>query len=326
MKILKFSNFIESKSINESSIFTDFDKKWDYKKDGEKWFAKKKDKKDWIDISDKPDAVNKLNTKYFSGEKSAVKTDKKENGKLTKGKSSKIALKFDDPASAIKSDSFDPYKKDLELKKEIASKVVIEKTKKVAEESLKRDVPKTSTGIQSKIPLHLRAYLNFLSLRKTPFTKSDLTKSEMESILTMIEMRKAQKKFSSGQNFDFYNASNDLIKKKGGSEQIKFSAKDLGFNQVKVSEDSTKIALALGNAKVTETPNSYVIDDIYDFNNYQKHPEDYTLKSLPATTAKALGEILTSNYIQGLERLSAIFHKFGYKGFPVKIEVPKKIS
>jgi hypothetical protein len=45
-----------------------------------------------------------------------------------------------------------------------------------------------------------------------------------------------------------------------------------------------------------------------------------------ATTAKALGEILTSNYIQGLERLSAIFHKFGYKGFPVKIEVPKKIS
>ena len=326
MQVLNFINFIESKSINESTIFTDFDRKWDYKKDGEKWFTKKKDKKDWIDISDKPDAVNKLNAKYFPGEKSPEKTGKKEKGKSSKIKSPKISLKLDDPASAIKSDSFDPYKKDIELKKELASKVVIEKTKKVADETLKRDVLKTSAGTQSKVPLHIRAYLNFLGLRKTPFTQLDLTKQDMESILTMIEMRKAQKKFSSGQNFDFYNASNDLVKKKGGSEQIQFSAKDLGFNQVKVSEDSTKIALTLGNAKVTEKPNSYVIEDVYDFNNYQKHPEDYTLKALPATAAKALSEILTTNYVQGLEKLSAIFHKFGYKGFPVKIEVPKKIS
>jgi hypothetical protein len=317
MEILNFNSFLEIKSLNEAEVFTDFDKKWDYKKDGKNWYTKKKGSKDWIDITNRKEAVDKLNKRYFP--------DQKLGSKETKS-SKKISLNFDDPSSAIKSDSFEPYRKEAQDKQKKAENVIIDQTKKVASESLKKDVVKTTSGLKTVIPVHMRAYLNFLNLRKDPFTQADLTKSEIQSILSMIEMRKMQKKFSSGQNFDFYNASNDLVKKKGGSEKIDFSDKKLGFNQANVTEDSTKIALTLGNAKVTEKPNSYIIEDIYDFNNYYKHPEKYTLKALPSTIAKALGQILTSNSVQGLESLSSIFHKFGYKGFPVKIEIPKKNS
>lgn len=320
MKILNFESFKAIDSLNESSVFTDFDKNWDYKKDGEKWFAKKKGANNWVDISSRQEAVKKLNAKYFPDSKSPKKTEQPAPKKESPVK--KPVLKIDTSFTSNKMDTFDPYKVQSDIKKKQADKV-IEEIKGATDQFLKKEAVETPDGLTTKIPAHMRAYLNFLGLRKEPFTSKDLTKSELLSIKNMIELKKSQKKFSSGQNFDFYNASNEFVKSKGGSETINFGDKNLGFDQTDVKEDSTKIALTLGNAKVTENPNSYVIEDIYDFNNFQKNPEKYTLKTLPKTVAGAMVKIFSNNYVQGLEELSSVIQKFGYKGYPVRIEIPK---
>jgi hypothetical protein len=80
MKVFNFSGFLQQKSLNEQ-VFTDFDSVWDYKKDGDKWLTKKKGANKWIDISDRPEAVNKLNSKYFPDGKVGSDVKKGEQGK-----------------------------------------------------------------------------------------------------------------------------------------------------------------------------------------------------------------------------------------------------
>jgi hypothetical protein len=82
MKVFNFSGFLQQKSLNEQ-VFTDFDSVWDYKKDGDKWFTKKKGASKWIDISNRAEAVNKLNAEYFPDEKPKSTEKKGKKGKKT---------------------------------------------------------------------------------------------------------------------------------------------------------------------------------------------------------------------------------------------------
>lgn len=90
MKVFNFQTFLQLKSLNEQ-VFTDFDSKYDYKEEGGTWFTKRKDGGKWIDISNRPEAVNKLNAKYFPDKKPITSVKKTETSK----KETKTAPKKD---------------------------------------------------------------------------------------------------------------------------------------------------------------------------------------------------------------------------------------
>jgi hypothetical protein len=79
MKVFNFESFLQQKTLNEQ-VYTDFDKKYDYKEEGGTWFTKRKEGGKWINITNRPEAVDKLNARYFP-DKKPVKTDKKTDKK-----------------------------------------------------------------------------------------------------------------------------------------------------------------------------------------------------------------------------------------------------
>ena len=174
--------------------------------------------------------------------------------------------------------------------------------------------------LKSALPLHLRSFMDFISLRKIPMSNNDFTKQEIEALRQMLVF--AEKKGilkKNGGNIDFSNVSNLLNK---GGEQIDFSdRKNLGFNQASISSDFVKIAMTLGNAFVKKSGTKYIINDLYDFNNFINHPEKYTLLKVPQTVLDSLMKIGTGNYVQGVEQLASYYQKLGYPGYPVHLEV-----
>jgi hypothetical protein len=86
------------------------------------------------------------------------------------------------------------------------------------------------------------------------------------------------------------------------------------------------IGYVLGNAQVKDMGNYYSVTDIYDFNNYKNHPENYTLEKTPSTVKNAVLKLWNGNYVQGLEELSSYYQKFGYEGIPVSLQIPKNLA
>lgn len=170
------------------------------------------------------------------------------------------------------------------------------------------------------LPLHVRAFMNFTSLRKLPFTINDLTqieKNALKKMLVFAEQKGLLKK--NGSSVSFYNLSNLLNK---GAETINFSdKKSFGLSQGNLKSDFTRIAMTLGNAYVKKSGEKYVINDRYDFNNYINNPSKYTLEKVPQTVVDSLVKIGTGNYVQGVEQLASYYQKLGYPGYPVQIEV-----
>lgn len=170
--------------------------------------------------------------------------------------------------------------------------------------------------------IHGKALKSFLTLRDNTFTAKDMKPNERQALKDMVDFAfKNPKKYVKGTNVNFYAVANDMNK---GGEQIDFKDKGkLGLDQKNLSSEYTKLAMTLGNAQVTENPESYTVSDIYDFNNYKNSPEDYTLANTPSTVSKALKNIGDGNYVQGIEKLASYYHKMGYDGYKVKIVLPK---
>lgn len=174
--------------------------------------------------------------------------------------------------------------------------------------------------LKTVLPLHLRAFMDFISLRKRPMTVSDFTPEEIETLRQMLVFAEKKKILKvNGGNIDFPSLSNILNK---GGEQINFrDKKNLGFNQANIKSAFVKIAMTLGNAFVKKSGGKYIIKDIYDFNNFIKHPENYTLLKVPQTVGDSLIKIGTGNYVQGVEQLASYYQKLGYPGYPVDVTV-----
>jgi peptidoglycan hydrolase-like protein with peptidoglycan-binding domain len=165
------------------------------------------------------------------------------------------------------------------------------------------------------LPPHMRAFLTFLEGRTTPIQASFFKPEELKVIEDRVNsyFPKNQKCISNKScNVPFYTNETDWSKVKSG--------------QAKVVNPklATAIGYTIGNGQVIDNGNSYIIKDIYDFNNYQKNPEAYSLKNAGSTAADAINKILCGNYIQGIEELVSFKQALGYKGIPVEIEVPKR--
>lgn len=170
------------------------------------------------------------------------------------------------------------------------------------------------------IPTHIRAFIYYLRGRTQPYTTADFTKEELKTLLTMIGL--AKKKGSSA-NVDFYQAANKL---NTSGEAVKWGQENFGLSQLNLKELPTKLAMTLGNATVVETPTSYEIKDTYDFNNYQRNPEKYTLAEVPSTVSNAVKLMASGNFVQGVEQIASYKQKLGYKGYPINIVIPKNLK
>jgi len=172
------------------------------------------------------------------------------------------------------------------------------------------------------LPIHIRFFSYFLGLRKPPVTENDLTDNEINAIKEMITYAKNKKilVLSRTKTTNFYDIANRMNKDR---EIIDFrNKKNLGLNQFHLKSDYTKISLAIGNAYVTKkSEGTYIVWDLYDFNNYYDHPEEYTLASIPKTVGDSLKKVLSGNLVQGIEKLASYLEKMGYKGFAVMVEI-----
>jgi hypothetical protein len=168
------------------------------------------------------------------------------------------------------------------------------------------------------LPLHIRAFANFLKLRKSPLTINDLTSTERGVLKQMVDYAQKKGLIRNGKTVNFYGIANAL---NDGSEKIDFKDKTLGLNQTDLKSEYTKVAMTLGNAVVNKTGDKYIVKDIYDFNNYANNPEKYTLDQTPKTIGDAVKKLGNGNYVQGIEELASYYQKLGYSGYPVDIEV-----
>jgi peptidoglycan hydrolase-like protein with peptidoglycan-binding domain len=162
----------------------------------------------------------------------------------------------------------------------------------------------------SQIAPHLRIYTDFLRTRTSPITTNDFTSEELKTILNFIKNSKVG---NQSKNVDFSSAINFSNVKSGKESQIK-------------PDMQKAIGYVLGNAQVKDMGNYYSVTDIYDFNNYKNHPENYTLEKTPSTVKNAVLKLWNGNYVQGLEELSSYYQKFGYEGIPVSLQIPKNLA
>ena len=171
--------------------------------------------------------------------------------------------------------------------------------------------------------LHGKGLYNFLTLKSDTMTEKDLKSKEIDALQDMVKYGlKHPKQFIRNGSMDLYNIANALNKSTPDGEKIDFRDKELGVKQTDLKSEYTKIAMTFGNARVKKAGDNYVIEDIYDFNNFYEHPEDYTLKNVPKTVGAAFKNLGDGNYVQGIEKLASYYEKLGYKGYPVKITIP----
>ena len=171
------------------------------------------------------------------------------------------------------------------------------------------------------LPLHIRAFMYFSTLRKKPMTINELKTDEKSALKDMINYGVKNKMLKFGKQVDFYSIANSM--NKGGGEQINFKDKEkLGLNQTDVKSNYTRIALTIGNAMVVKNVGMYKITDTYDFNNYAQNPEKYTLDQTPETLRTAFKKMGSGNWVQGVEELASYYQKLGYGGYQVDIDLP----
>jgi hypothetical protein len=261
---------------------------YDYKKEGNVYYAKKKGSNNWIKTTGK--VSDAISSKIFTNLKPKADVPYR----LSQNN-------FD--SARYQRDTFDPY-----AQQNIKQKRTGEMR---AQDFAKGIVPMKQESFIN-IPPQYRIFSEFLRLRKSPVTTKDFTDKELKTMKVMIEKAKPT---SVPKNVDFYKLSNfSFAKMKDGKED--YSGKDIMKN----------IALTIGNASVSDKGSYYQLDDIYDFNNFNAHPENYTLEKMPETVSGAFKKIFSGNLVQGVEEMAAYYQKLGYKGIPVSIQIPKNLA
>lgn len=167
----------------------------------------------------------------------------------------------------------------------------------------------------SPLPPHWRAFMSFLMGREEPIKSSFFKPEELKIISDRVNSY-----FPSNSNckrnkkcyVSFYGDTN-WSNVKSGTEKV-------------VNPDLAKaIGFTIGNGQVIDNGKSYIVKDIYDFNNFKNNPQAYSPEKAGDTVKAALKKISCGNYIQGIEELASFKQAKGYQGIPVEIEIPKSV-
>lgn len=266
---------------------------YEYKEESGKYYTRKKGSPKWILTSG--NIEKEIKGKIFSPDKSSPKEPLKfEPYKLSQNSHD---------SQRFQRDTFDPYSQQ-NIKN-------INNSEIKAQQIAKGIMPVRKESF-AKIAPQYRIFSEYLRLRKDPVTSKDFTTEELKTMKEMIEKTKPT---STPKNVDFYKLADfSFAKMKDGKED--YSGKDLRKN----------IAMSFGNASVSDKGSYYQLDDLYDFNNYHNHPENYTLAKVPETVSSAFKKIFAGNLVQGVESLASYYQKLGYNGMPVSIKIPKNLT
>jgi hypothetical protein len=283
----KSNEFPPSLHLQEQVVQGKAGDPYEYKKEGGYYYARKKGAKDWI---------------LTRGNMASAVAKKFTSPNVNISSPKPYTMKTDDSVR-YQRDTFDPY-----AQQNINQKKMGEMR---AQQFAKGIVPMKKESFIN-IPPQYRIFSEFLRLRKNPITTNDFTDKELKTMKAMIEKVKPT---SVPKNIDFYKLSNfSFDKMKDGKED--YLGKDIRKN----------IAFTIGNASVSDKGNYYQLDDIYDFNNFNEHPENYTLEKMPETVSSAFKKIFDGNLVQGVEEMASYYQKLGYKGIPVSIQIPKNLA
>jgi hypothetical protein len=176
-----------------------------------------------------------------------------------------------------------------------------------------KDFIDSKTVLLNPLPPHIRAFLSFLGGQTYPMKASFFKPEELQIISNKVNSyfpSDSKCKRDKKCNVSFYEDT-DWSKVKKGEEKV-------------VNPKLEKaIGLTIGNGQVIDNGNSYIVKDIYDFNNYENNPSAYSLENVGSTVKNALSKITCGNYVQGIEEIASYKQALGYKGIPVEIEIPK---
>jgi|3_EtaG_2_1085321.scaffolds.fasta_scaffold02906_2 hypothetical protein len=178
------------------------------------------------------------------------------------------------------------------------------------------------TGIHDKIKnlnvsLHYKLALHFLFMRKSDVTNNDIP-NEYISILSDVLCLKSQRNKTcniTGLNYDDYTIHN--------KNSPSYNKQSFTYNQQPADLKAT--ILSFGNANVKESGNNWIITDTYNFDNIQEKYKFLKTKNFTRIIGNIGIGIFRSilNPIAGIEYMMSQLHNLGYKGFAVKIIVPK---
>jgi hypothetical protein len=165
------------------------------------------------------------------------------------------------------------------------------------------------------LPPHLRAFMSFLTGREEPIKANFFKPEELKVISDRVNS---------------YFPSNSSCKRNKKCyvsfyDKTNWSNVKAGTEKVVNPELAKAIGFTIGNGQVIDNGSSYIVKDIYDFNNFKNNPEAYSPEKTGDTIKAALKKISCGNYIQGIEELASFKQSQGYKGIPVEIEIPKKV-
>jgi len=282
----QIKTILEQKS-NAQIVQGDKGDPYEYKKEGGYYYTRKKGTKDWI---------------FTRGNMASAISKKFTSPKVDIKSPAPYRMKTDDTVR-YQRDTFDPYAQQTINQKKMGDFRAKQLAKGIV--PVKKD---------SSIKPHYRIFAEFLRTRKDPLTSSDFTKEELKSMKNLI-LKSNTKIGSSPTNIDFPRVAGIKYGKlKTGEEK----QTDLGMDK--------SVSYVLGNASVSDKGSYYEISDIYDFNNYYNNPEKYSLANAPETISTAIKKLFNGNLVQGVEELASYYQKLGYKGIPVRIDVPKNLS
>lgn len=247
----------------------------------------------------------------------------KKDAEKAKEYNAKVFKFFVDPK--IPSDKKDEYKEKL---KKVGSSTWSKVKKAILYSTLIGSMFAGGAKINQMVQrdIHAKGFYEFATLRSKTFTENEMSKGDMNALRQMIEFgMKNKKAFTRGDNsFDFVSISNAMNKKQGDKDQVDFSnKKDFGGGHIGAKSPYTKVALLLGNAKVTKTEDGYVVNDKYDFNQYRDNPQAYSLANFPKKSTEIIKYFGNGNVIKGFEEIGNYYHALGYDGYKVQINVPK---
>ena len=182
------------------------------------------------------------------------------------------------------------------------------------------------------IPLHLKSMTDFISLRDDPMTEKELSKKDLELLSQFLTWRQVVGGRGDRKDFNLnYGDYKEFMKAQGDHENVHswLDPKSMGkLNKIMTKVWPTNrvnhLQLSFGQAKVVDRGDHYELIDTYNFNKVDMMPEKYkSWKNLPSSVWDDIGAVFGGKPTEGVENILSWAQKAGYKGFPVRLRIPK---
>ena len=176
---------------------------------------------------------------------------------------------------------------------------------------------------KSSLPLHIRALMDYLNGRETPFTAADLTRDE-QKFLKNVVLPNAKKGLTYPLWKDIGAGNLPTSMTVSGSEKEKKKLADKGEEGSLIKPElAGQFMYTLGeisppNIKVAPDKSTVTVFDRYDFNTQGKTKEDLMKSFVDQVGSWWKGD---STFYSVIRNAVAFKESGGYKGYPVNITV-----